>query len=56
MPLGLWAPTFDYRDLASEMETMIANLPRYKDAAMHWNFKTWNDVCSSWLADVKNEA
>jgi glycosyltransferase involved in cell wall biosynthesis len=55
MPLGLWAPTFDYRDLANEMETMIANLPRYKDAALHWKFKTWDEVCAGWIADIKAE-
>jgi glycosyltransferase involved in cell wall biosynthesis len=55
MPLGLWAPTFDYKELATQMETIIADLPTYKKAAMKYTFKTWSDVCASWLADVKAE-
>jgi glycosyltransferase involved in cell wall biosynthesis len=55
MPLGLWAPMFNYVDLATQMEKMIANLPRFKDAAMNYKFKTWNEVCASWLQDIKAE-
>jgi glycosyltransferase involved in cell wall biosynthesis len=55
MPLGLWAPTFSYKDLAKEMEAMITNLPTYKKAAMNYAFKTWTEVCSEWIEDVKAE-
>lgn len=56
MPLGLWAPSFSYKDLADEMERMIAALPQFKKAAAAYTFKTWNEVCASWLEDVKSEA
>jgi len=55
MPLGLWAPSFSYKDLADEMERMIAALPQFKKAAAAYTFKTWNEVCASWLEDVKAE-
>ena len=56
MPLGLWAPNFEYRELANQMEKMIANLPAFKKAALNYSFKTWTEVCSSWIEDVKREA
>ena len=56
MPLGLWAPSFSYKDLADTMETMIAKLPAYKKAAAAYAFKTWDEVCASWLESVKEEA
>lgn len=56
MPLGLWAPNFDYRELANQMEKMITSLPAYKKAAANYKFKTWDEVCSSWIEDVKREA
>ena len=56
MPLGLWAHSFQYTDLADQMENMIANLPAAKKAASAYNFKTWDEVCASWLEDVKAEA
>lgn len=55
MPLGLWAPSFEYKDLANQMEKMIANLPAFKKAAMKHTFKTWDEVCASWLEDIKQE-
>lgn len=56
MPLGLWAPSFEYQDLANQMEKMIASLPAYKKAAANYKFKTWDEVCSLWIEDVKREA
>jgi len=56
MPLGLWAPSFSYKDLADQMESMIGNLPSFKKAATKYQFKTWDEVCESWLEDVKAEA
>jgi glycosyltransferase involved in cell wall biosynthesis len=55
MPLGLWAPTFDYQKISDSMEKTIANLPAMKEAANNFLFKTWDDVCSVWIADVKRE-
>jgi hypothetical protein len=56
MPLGLWAPNFNYKDVADSMEQLITNLSEYKKSAEKYPFMSWNDVCASWLADVKNEA
>jgi hypothetical protein len=55
MPLGSWAPNFSYIDIANTMQTMIDNLPALKKAAANYKFKTWKEVCSSWLEDVKSE-
>ena len=55
MPLGLWAPSFSYKDLADQMEGMIGNLPAFKKAATKYQFKTWDEVCESWLEDIKSE-
>jgi hypothetical protein len=55
MPLGSWAPNFSYQDIADTMTKMIANLPELKKAAANYKFKTWKEVCASWLEDVKSE-
>jgi hypothetical protein len=55
MPLGSWAPNFSYIDIADTMQTMIDNLPTLKKAAENYKFKTWKEVCASWLEDVKLE-
>jgi hypothetical protein len=56
MPLGLWAPSFSYTDLADQMEDMIKNLPAMKKAAAKFPFKTWDDVCADWITDLKGES
>ena len=56
MPLGLWSPSFSYMDLADQFENIIANLPTFKKAAAAYTFKTWDEVCASWLEDVREEA
>jgi hypothetical protein len=55
MPLGSWAPNFSYKDIADTMQTMIDNLPSLKKAASNYKFKTWKEVCASWLEDIKSE-
>jgi hypothetical protein len=55
MPLGLWAPTFDYAKVANAMQTAIKTLPDKKACAQSFVFKTWDAVCSSWLKDVRAE-
>ena len=55
MPLGSWAPNFSYIEIANTMQTMIDNLPALKKAAVNYKFKTWKEVCASWLEDVKSE-
>jgi hypothetical protein len=55
MPLGSWAPNFSYHEIADTMTKMIENLPALKKAASEYKFKTWKEVCASWLEDVKSE-
>jgi glycosyltransferase involved in cell wall biosynthesis len=55
MPLGSWAPTFSYIDIADAMTKMIETLPTLKKSASNYKFKTWKEVCTSWLEDVKAE-
>jgi hypothetical protein len=55
MPLGLWAPTFDYKQVADSMTSAIECLPEMKTSALNFPFKTWDEVCASWLEDVKSE-
>jgi hypothetical protein len=55
MPLGSWAPNFSYVEIADTMQTMIENLPALKKSASNYKFKTWKEVCASWLEDVKSE-
>ena len=56
MPLGLWAPTFDYRKVADAMASAIETLSEKKASAASYAFKTWDAVCANWLEDVRNEA
>jgi hypothetical protein len=56
MPLGLWVPSFSYKELADRMGELILALPIFKKAASNYKFKTWDEVCASWLEDVKSEA
>jgi hypothetical protein len=55
MPLGSWAPNFSYQEIADTMTKMIETLPALKKAAVDYKFKTWKEVCASWLEDVKSE-
>jgi hypothetical protein len=55
MPLGSWAPNFSYQEIADTMTNMIENLPALKKAAIDYKFKTWKEVCASWLEDIKSE-
>ena len=55
MPLGLWAPTFDYRKVADAMASAIETLSEKKASAASYAFKTWDAVCANWLEDVRAE-
>lgn len=55
MPLGSWAPNFSYVEIADTMTKMIETLPALKKAAADYKFKTWKEVCASWLEDIKSE-
>lgn len=56
MPLGSTSMVFLYQDIAAAMEKMIAALPERKAAVAAYSFKTWSQVCDSWLEDVLTEA
>ena len=56
MPLGLWCPTFDYKQVASAMYSAINSLDDMKSSARNFTFKTWDEVCASWLEDIKSES
>jgi glycosyltransferase involved in cell wall biosynthesis len=53
MPLGLYAPTFNPDDVASAMEATVEKYATMRTAIDDVKFKTWSDVCSSWLDDLK---
>ena len=53
MPLGLSAPSFDPNHVADAMETTVEKCIPMRSAAREMTFKTWNDVCASWLADLR---
>lgn len=53
MPLGLSAPTFNPDDVASAMETTIEKYITMRAAIGGIKFKTWSDVCASWLDDLR---
>lgn len=55
MPLGLWAPSFCYKELADRMDDLIKVLPQFKKSALSYKFKTWTDVCAGWIEDVRAE-
>jgi len=56
MPLGSISMVFLYQDVASAMERMIDTLPERKQAVASYSFKTWSQVCDSWLEDVLTAA
>lgn len=53
MPLGLSAPTFNPDDVAAAMETTVEKYTTMRAAIGGIKFKTWSDVCASWLADLR---
>jgi hypothetical protein len=56
MPLGSISMVFLYQDVASAMERMIDTLADRKSAVASYSFKTWSQVCDSWLEDVLTAA
>jgi glycosyltransferase involved in cell wall biosynthesis len=55
MPLGQFSSEFNVNDIHDAMTTMIERLPSAKLAAENFKFKTWDEVCSEWVADIKSE-
>jgi len=53
MPLGLSAPSFNPSDVADAMDTTLANYVKMRAAIADMKFKTWSDVCASWLSELR---
>ena len=53
MPLGLSAPSFNPGDVADAMDTTLANYTKMRAAIADMKFKTWTDVCASWLSELR---
>jgi len=56
MPLGLSAPSFNPDDVATAMETTVNKYQDMRAAIAEVKFKTWKDVCASWLTDLTTQA
>jgi glycosyltransferase involved in cell wall biosynthesis len=56
MPLGLSAPSFNPDDVASAMEATLDKWSNMRAAISELKFKTWSDVCASWLSDLTTQA
>ena len=56
MPLGLYAPTFNPDDVASAMESTVEKYTTMRTAIDTIKFKTWSDVCATWLEDLRTAA
>jgi len=55
MPIGLQCPFFSYKMVADAMQNTIDTLDDRRKAARTYSFKTWKEVCSNWLTDIRNE-
>jgi glycosyltransferase involved in cell wall biosynthesis len=53
MPLGLCAPSFDPSDVTDAMDATLANYTKMRAAIADMKFKTWTDVCASWLSELR---
>jgi len=56
MPLGLCAPSFDPAHVADAMDAVLEKYADMQSKAAEMTFKTWNDVCAGWLADLRGAA
>jgi glycosyltransferase involved in cell wall biosynthesis len=56
MPLGLSAPSFNPDDVAAAMEITVDKYQSMRAAIADVKFKTWTDVCASWLSDLTTQA
>jgi glycosyltransferase involved in cell wall biosynthesis len=53
MPLGLHAPSFNPDDVASSMYSVLEKLDTMRDAVSNLKFKTWKEVCSQLIEDLR---
>jgi len=56
MSLGLSAPSFNPDDVTDAMETTLSKYTTMRAAIEDVKFKTWSEVCSSWLDDLRAAA
>ena len=53
MPLGLCAPSFDPVHVADAMDAVLEKYIDMAKKAAEIKFKTWTDVCASWLSELR---
>ena len=53
MPLGLCAPSFDPVHVADAMDAVLEKYIDMAKKAAEMKFKTWTDVCASWLSELR---
>ena len=53
MPLGLCAPSFDPIHVADAMDAVLEKYIDMAKKAAEMKFKTWTDVCASWLSELR---
>jgi glycosyltransferase involved in cell wall biosynthesis len=56
MPLGFSSPTFDPMDVADAMHVTLEKYSTMRAAIADMKFKTWSDVCASWLSELTKQA
>jgi glycosyltransferase involved in cell wall biosynthesis len=56
MPLGFYSPTFTVSSIVDAIDRMVATLNEKRIAARNYRFKTWSQVCDTWLEDVLTES
>jgi glycosyltransferase involved in cell wall biosynthesis len=52
MPLGGWGPTFTHDSVAAAMKAAAETLPQLREGVKAYRFKTWTQICDSWLEDL----
>jgi glycosyltransferase involved in cell wall biosynthesis len=56
MPLGFSSPTFDPSDVTNAMDVTLEKYSTMRAAIADIKFKTWTDVCASWLSELTKQA
>jgi glycosyltransferase involved in cell wall biosynthesis len=52
MPLGGFAPSFTHTSVADAMKAAVETLPKLREGVKSYKFKTWTQICDSWLEDL----
>ena len=53
--IGFKFSTFDHKMIADAMQRTIDTLDERREIIKNHKFKTWPEVCSEWLTDIRNE-